>query len=88
MVTVLNKANVILNVPRPMKEKKLPNVLSQNEVIRILENVKNQKHKTIMFLIYSSRIDTILYTVVVLLRNLFIFVINRGDSIEFKIYSG
>lgn len=51
---VLNKPNIILNVPRPMKEKKLPNVLSQNEVIKILENVKNQKHKTILFLVYSA----------------------------------
>ena len=39
---------------RPKKERKLPNVLSQGEVIRLLGAVQNLKHKAILFLTYSS----------------------------------
>lgn len=41
-------------LPRPKKEHKLPNVLSKEEVIKILSSVQNEKHKTILFLIYSA----------------------------------
>ena len=41
-------------LPRPKKEKKLPNVLSKEEVFSILKSVDNEKHKTILFLIYSA----------------------------------
>ena len=51
---VLNKGNVVYELPRPKKEKKLPNVLSEEEVIRILSTVTNYKHKAILYLIYSS----------------------------------
>lgn len=51
---VLNKQNVIANMYRPKKEKKLPKVLSKEEVIRILKAVSNEKHKTILFLTYSA----------------------------------
>ena len=36
------------------KEFKLPVVLSQREVARILENISNQKHRTLIMLIYSA----------------------------------
>ncbi|CAG7639339.1 Tyrosine recombinase XerC [Paenibacillus solanacearum] len=39
---------------RPKKEKKLPPVLSQHEVKRLLESVHNLKHKAILYLTYSS----------------------------------
>ena len=51
---VLMKDDLALNIVRPKKEKKLPEVLSQNEVRYILDNVTNLKHKAILFLIYSS----------------------------------
>lgn len=40
--------------PRPQKEHKLPNVLSKEEVLYILKSVQNEKHKTILFMIYSA----------------------------------
>lgn len=44
----------IENIPRPKKEKKLPNVLSFEEVKKILGALENEKHKTILFLVYSA----------------------------------
>lgn len=51
---VLKKSKIMIEVPRPKKENKLPNVLSQDEVIKILDNVENEKHKTLLFLVYSA----------------------------------
>lgn len=42
------------DIPRPKKQKQLPNVLSSNEVIRILDSVRNIKHRAILYLIYSA----------------------------------
>ena len=42
------------NIPRPKKEKQLPVVLSQEEVVKILDAVENLKHKTLLMLIYSA----------------------------------
>ncbi|WP_339272567.1 site-specific tyrosine recombinase/integron integrase [Paenibacillus sp. FSL K6-1330] len=39
---------------RPKKEKKLPNVLSMNEVMLILKALHNLKHRAILYLTYSS----------------------------------
>ncbi|KAF6570639.1 tyrosine-type recombinase/integrase [Paenibacillus polymyxa] len=39
---------------RPKKESKLPDVLSLNEVMRLLKAVKNLKHKAILYLTYTS----------------------------------
>ncbi len=41
-------------LPRPRKERKLPAVLSEEEVLRIFNAVDNLKHKTILMLIYSA----------------------------------
>ena len=41
-------------IQRPKKEKKLPNVLSENEVLLILNSTENLKHKAILSLIYSA----------------------------------
>ena len=47
--------NIGLDVAlRPKPERKLPNVLSQDEVRRLLTSFRNQKHKTIFYLIYSG----------------------------------
>lgn len=39
---------------RPRKEKKLPNILSKEEVKQILNNVENVKHKLILSLLYGG----------------------------------
>ncbi|WP_397363844.1 tyrosine-type recombinase/integrase [Olleya sp. R77988] len=43
-----------IKLSRPKASKTLPNVLSQNEVIRLLRVTENLKHKTILALIYSA----------------------------------
>lgn len=42
------------DLPRPRKERKLPEVLSEEEVLRIFNAAENLKHKTILMLIYSA----------------------------------
>lgn len=37
-----------------MKERKLPNVLSFEKIARIFKVIENEKHKTILFLVYSA----------------------------------
>ncbi|MFL0248296.1 site-specific tyrosine recombinase/integron integrase [Candidatus Clostridium stratigraminis] len=51
---VLKQDKNISFIKRPKKENKLPNVLSFQEVSKILSALKNEKHKTILFLIYSA----------------------------------
>lgn len=51
---VLKKDALSVNLPRPKRENKLPEVLSQKEILKLLGNVDNIKHKAILFLIYSS----------------------------------
>jgi integrase/recombinase XerD len=41
-------------IDRPLKERKLPTVLSEGEIKKILENVTNLKHKAILYTIYSA----------------------------------
>ena len=41
-------------IQRPIKEKKLPNVLSEEEVTLILKQIKNLKHRCIIYLVYSA----------------------------------
>lgn len=43
-----------LQLERPKKSQKLPNVLSQEEVLRIIQGTKNLKHRAIIVLLYSS----------------------------------
>jgi len=45
---------VIEHLPRPRKERKLPDVLSQQEVLRLIQAVDNLKHKTMLMLTYAS----------------------------------
>ena len=51
---VVPKSEMVLNLPRPRKDFKLPSVLSQSEVLQILQATSNEKHKTILFLVYSA----------------------------------
>lgn len=51
---ILRKEIELDNIPRPKKEQKLPEVLSQEEVERILNAVRNIKHRLILLLTYSA----------------------------------
>ncbi len=51
---VLKKTDFLIELPRPKKENKLPDVLSQEEVLGILGSIKNPKHKALMLIVYSS----------------------------------
>lgn len=49
--------NTIMNIDkihRPRREKTLPNVLSKEEVLRLIDMTDNLKHKTMLALIYSA----------------------------------
>ena len=41
-------------IHRPKREKVLPNVLSKEEVLKIIDSTENLKHKTLLALIYSA----------------------------------
>jgi site-specific recombinase XerD len=43
-----------LQLARPKKSQKLPNVLSQEEVLHIIQVTKNIKHRAVIVLLYSS----------------------------------
>ena len=51
---VVGKPDVVSQLPRPKKERKLPDVLSHTEVFRLLDTVQNIKHRAIMLLTYSA----------------------------------
>ena len=51
---VLRQHRIIEAICRPKKENKLPNVLSFQDVTKVLSALTNEKHKTILFLTYSA----------------------------------
>jgi len=51
---VLKHPSPIVHLPRPKKERKLPSVLSRQEVIRLIEAVGNPKHRALLMLAYSA----------------------------------
>ncbi|MCX7772683.1 MAG: site-specific integrase, partial [Clostridia bacterium] len=51
---MFGKEEFLVDVPRPKKEKKLPDILSQQEVLDILQVIENPKHKALMMMVYSS----------------------------------
>jgi len=51
---VLGNDRAVYRLERPFKDKRLPMVLSQAEVTRILKSCHNLKHKAILTLIYSA----------------------------------
>ncbi len=52
--TTLGRIWEMKRIPRSKKDRKLPQVLSKDEVKRILENTTNFKHRTILTTIYAS----------------------------------
>jgi site-specific recombinase XerD len=51
---ILQRPDIIVTIPRPKKERKLPEVLNQGEVLRIIEGIDNIKHRMILILTYSA----------------------------------
>ena len=51
---VLKQEKKVYNLERPIREKRLPEVLSVEEVLSIFENVANLKHRLMLMLIYSA----------------------------------
>ncbi|MDD3350831.1 MAG: site-specific integrase [Eubacteriales bacterium] len=51
---LLNRSDILYNLPRAKKESTLPEILSKEEVARILKSVRNIKHRAILYLVYSS----------------------------------
>ena len=51
---VLERPVGALRLPRPRVERKLPVVLSREEVRRILRAVRNRKHRALLMLVYAS----------------------------------
>ncbi|CAH8286554.1 site-specific recombinase XerD [Mariniflexile fucanivorans] len=54
--SVLGMPNRFYQIERPRKEKKLPKVLSKEDVMSIIAHTNNIKHKCIVSLLYSSGI--------------------------------
>jgi site-specific recombinase XerD len=48
------KKKFIYEVRRPTKDKKLPTILNKEEITRIIQAMKNIKHKAILMTIYSG----------------------------------
>lgn len=51
---VIRQPKIISNLPRPQKQRKLPTVLSRNEVLAIIRALKNPKHRALVILAYSA----------------------------------
>lgn len=51
---VLKEPEIIAKLPRPKRERKLPDVLSQQEVVSFIEKIDNLKHRAIFLLVYSA----------------------------------
>ncbi len=51
---VLKQERKTYYLPRPKKPEMLPNILTEEEVVKLIKAVDNFKHKTIMILIYSA----------------------------------
>jgi site-specific recombinase XerD len=51
---ILKQDRKVFDLERPMKEKRLPEVLSQEEVMAIFEHAGNLKHRTMLMVLYAS----------------------------------
>ncbi|MHB1654678.1 MAG: site-specific tyrosine recombinase/integron integrase [Desulfitobacteriaceae bacterium] len=51
---VLKRHRAIVNLPRAKKQQKLPDILSRQEVARLINVVRNTKHRLILLLTYSA----------------------------------
>jgi len=52
--SVLGMPNRFYEIERPRKESKLPKVISKEEILSIIENTNNIKHRCVVELLYSS----------------------------------
>jgi integrase/recombinase XerD len=52
--SVLGMPALALRIPRPRKERRLPAVLSPEEVARMLSRTRNPKHRALLMLVYSA----------------------------------
>lgn len=52
--TVLERPRLAVRIPRPKKRRKLPDVLSPDEVARMLDKPRNLKHRALLVLLYSA----------------------------------
>ncbi|MEX2465848.1 MAG: tyrosine-type recombinase/integrase, partial [Gemmatimonadota bacterium] len=52
--SVLGMPALALRIPRPRKERRLPAVLSPEEVARMLARTRNPKHRALLMLVYSA----------------------------------
>jgi len=52
--SVLGQPDLALRIPRPRRERKLPQVLSAAEVARLLARARNPKHRAVLMLLYSA----------------------------------
>lgn len=51
---VLKRPRTVYDLPRAKEGRKLPSVLSPDEVIRIISSIENRKHRAIIALVYSA----------------------------------
>ncbi|MBN1791942.1 MAG: site-specific integrase [Bacteroidales bacterium] len=51
---ILDRSQVTFKLERPRRERILPEVLSEEEVVRIFKSVNNLKHKCILMTVYSG----------------------------------
>jgi len=52
--SVLDQPKLALRIPRPRKEHRLPNDISQSEVARMFQKARNPKHRALLMLLYSA----------------------------------
>ena len=51
---VLEREKELYDLPRPKKPFKLPSILAEEEVVEIIKNIQNIKHKTMIMAAYSA----------------------------------
>jgi integrase/recombinase XerD len=51
---VLGRKRELYNIPRAKRPIKLPTVFSEEEIITLIGNIENLKHKSVLYLIYSA----------------------------------
>ncbi|MCF6342076.1 MAG: site-specific integrase, partial [Bacteroidales bacterium] len=51
---VLEREKQYLSIERPRKERRLPNVLSKEDILKIISSIDNLKHRCIIEMIYSA----------------------------------
>ncbi len=53
-IRILGQNEKVSTLIRPKKKKKVPNVFSEEEIVRLLKSCDNLKHKCILMLVYSG----------------------------------